>query len=376
MTTSAPPATRTIEVFRPGTHVTMGGESIAFSADDLRSLAASYDAEAAPAPIVIGHPAIDAPAFGWARSFSFDDQRQRLTAEVERIEPSFAEAVQAGRYRKVSLSFFRPGDPANPAPGKWYPRHVGFLGAAAPAVTGLKVVSFASAKDPVTVEFAAGARETASLLRKLREFLIEKFSIEEADKALPDWEIRWLEEADQPAATSPAPAYANPPPEDPNMTTPTIPPADFAARQTALDERERQLADRERGIVHDGNVAFAAELVAAGRVLPAQEARLVAVLDAITSGAVAPVSFAAGETAVSPAEHLKGLLRELPKVVPLGGTLPAGDGNANEAPAFAAPSGFTVDADRSALHGKALAYQRQHPGTSYLDAVRAVDPSA
>ncbi|MCJ8142959.1 hypothetical protein MKI84_08520 [Ancylobacter sp. A5.8] len=384
MTRATPPATRTIEVFRPGTHVTMGGEAITFSAEDLRQLAANYDADGSPAPVVVGHPSVDAPAYAWARSFSYDDQAERLTAEIGDIAPAFAEAVQAKRYRKVSLAFFRPTEAANPKPGSWYPRHVGFLGGAAPAVTGLKTVSFAGVADPVTVEFG-GARESAGLFRRMREFLIEKFGAEDADRVLPDYEIRWLDDLDTPPALpAPAPAYAAPPVKDPTMSHPTAPapnppapqpPVDFAARESQLAAREKAIADAERAALHGANVAFAAELAQAGRVLPAQQGRLVAALDALAGGSNAPVSFAAGEAAVAPVEALKTILRELPKVVPLGGTLPNGDAPAAE-PTFAAPDGLAVDSDRSATHAKALAYQRQHPGTAYIDAVRAVDPRA
>lgn len=366
--------THSIEVFRPGTHVTMGGERLTFSADDLRTLAASYDREAAPAPIVIGHPSTDAPAFGWSHGFRFDEASQRLVADVGEVVPAFAEAVRAGRYRKVSLAFFRPTEPANPKPGTWYPRHVGFLGAAAPAVTGLKTVSFA-AGDVVTVEFAAGAREAAGLFRRMREFLIEKFSLEDADRVLPDFEIRWLDETGREPA--PAPTYAAPNPEDPTMTKPAPAPApvDFAAREAELSAREKALADAERQAIHGANVAFAAELAQAGRVLPAHQDRLVVVLDTLAGGSNAPVTFAAGEAAIAPVDALKVLLRELPKVVPLGGTLP-GD-PPQDAPSFAAPADgrLSVDADRLGTHAKALAYQRAHPGTAYLDAVRAVDPN-
>ncbi|HEY9212069.1 MAG TPA: hypothetical protein VIQ29_04350 [Ancylobacter sp.] len=379
MTKQQRPATRTIEVFRPGTYVSMGGESLTYSADDLRAVASSYDAAGAPAPIVIGHPATDAPAFGWAKSFAFDEASQRLTAEIDQIEPAFADAVTAGRYKKVSLSFFRPSDAANPAPGTWYPKHVGFLGAAPPAVTGLKVVQFGAAADAVTIEFAAGARQAAGLFRRMREFLIEQFSLEAADRVLPDYEIRWLDEEGREPAPEPLPAFAAPIPEEPNMTQPkpaavVQPPVDFAARETSLTAREAAIAERERGIVHDSHVAFAAELVGAGRILPAHEKRFVLVLDAI-GGAATPVSFAAGEPAISPVDHLKNMLRELPQVVPLGGTLPD-ERAAGDAPSFAAPDHRNVDGDRLATHAKAVAWQAQHPGSSYLDAVRAVDPNA
>jgi hypothetical protein len=39
---------------------------------------------------------------------------------------------------------------------------------------------------------------------------------------------------------------------------------------------------------------------------------------------------------------------------------------------FSSPPGAHVDTSGLAQHEKALQYQRAHPGTAYLDAVRAV----
>ena len=67
-----------IEVFRPGTHVPMRGEAMTFSAEELTEIAEGYDPEGEPAPVVVGHPATDAPAFGWIKGLRFDGERDRL----------------------------------------------------------------------------------------------------------------------------------------------------------------------------------------------------------------------------------------------------------------------------------------------------------
>lgn len=63
-------------------------------------------------------------------------------ADFEDIDPAFSDLVKAKRYRKISASFFKPDAPNNPNMGRWSPKHVGFLGAAAPAVKGLKEAEF------------------------------------------------------------------------------------------------------------------------------------------------------------------------------------------------------------------------------------------
>ena len=100
------------------------------------------------APIVIGHPSDNAPAYGWVSGLSFDEGAG-LEAEPAQVEAQFAEMVADGRFKKVSASFYTPESASNPAPGVYYLRHVGFLGAQPPAVKGLKPVAFAEDDEGV-----------------------------------------------------------------------------------------------------------------------------------------------------------------------------------------------------------------------------------
>ncbi|MCA0405598.1 MAG: hypothetical protein LCH39_05550 [Proteobacteria bacterium] len=65
------------------------------------------------------------------------------------IDPEFADQVRQKRYAKVSASFYMPDAGNNPTPGSYALKHVGFLGAAAPAVKGLKQAQFATAGEGV-----------------------------------------------------------------------------------------------------------------------------------------------------------------------------------------------------------------------------------
>jgi hypothetical protein len=143
-----------VEIMRPGRFTASSGNEVAFAEDTLRLIAVSYDAAKAPAPVVIGHPKTNEPAFGWVKGMDFAEGT--LGAYIGDLDPSFAEAVKAKRYQKVSASLFSPTAPANPRPGVFYLRHVGFLGAKAPAVPGLKPVSFA-ADDEGALDFAHDA---------------------------------------------------------------------------------------------------------------------------------------------------------------------------------------------------------------------------
>ncbi|MFB2531022.1 hypothetical protein ACEYYA_02530 [Paracoccus sp. p3-h83] len=371
------PLTARIEVFRPGTFTPMGGQPITYSAADLRAIADAYDPETAPAPIVVGHPVIDAPAYGWLDSLDYDPAGERLFANIRDIHPAFAEAVRAGRYRKVSMAYFAPDQGHNPRPGTWYPKHLGFLGAAAPAVSGLKNAHFAGEAGAVFTAHFGAAEETASLFRRLRDLLIDRFSLEEADNALPSFQIDWLAEQGAPgpaAYAAPAvtpPTETNPAPPAPTEkeTAVSNPDPAFAAREADIAAREARIAEREAAQNHADHVAFAETLVQDGKLLPASKDKVVAILDALP--AQASVSFAAGEDKLSPADALKEVLAAQPKIVSFGAlNLPAGQHEGKPA-AFAA-DGKAVDPDSLVTHHKALDYQRLHPGTDYMAAVRAV----
>lgn len=126
-----------IEVFRAGTHMDDQGVQHHFSEADLNGMASSYSPALREAPLTVGHPKDNLPAYGWVKGVS-REANGALAVTVHRLEPQFAEMVQAGRFSKRSASFYPPQAPHNPTPGRWYLRHVAFLGAAQPALAGLK----------------------------------------------------------------------------------------------------------------------------------------------------------------------------------------------------------------------------------------------
>lgn len=365
--------TARIEVFRPGTFQPMEGDALTYTAADLKAVADAYDPATAPAPVVVGHPSTDAPAYAWATGFEYDASAQRLYATVGEIDPAFSDAVKAGRYKKVSLSFFRPDHAANPVPGTWYPKHIGFLGGAAPAVSGLRNVQFASADATVTVSADFGERgfeDSASLFRSIRDFLIEKFGMDDADKALPSYRIDWLSEAEILAPIS-QPSFSTNPNALSSKKEPVVtqPNPDFAAREADLTAREARLKARERETTEAANASFAEQLVVDGRLLPASKDKVVSILNALPVDTA--VSFSVGEAAVTLAAALRDLLAAQPKAVSFG-ALDLPDAGADDTSASFATDGKPVDPAAMERHTKALAYQNQHPGTDYLAAVRAV----
>lgn len=54
-----------IEIFRTGTHTAMDGVARTFGDAELQAIAAGYSQAVYDAPVVVGHPKQDAPAYGW-----------------------------------------------------------------------------------------------------------------------------------------------------------------------------------------------------------------------------------------------------------------------------------------------------------------------
>jgi hypothetical protein len=313
----------TIEIFRPGTFTDMKGHTLSFSAADLAATAAAYDPAKGEAPLVVGHPTHDAPAFGWVRGVSFANGS--LTVDPDQVEPAFAAAVRDGRFKKVSPSFYSPTSPDNPVKGVWYLRHVGFLGAAVPAVTGLKPVAFAGGGDDIaTLEFAAPQTEEVPVSDPKQAADAARVAELEAELAKKNAES-----------------------------------ASFAAQLAAV-----QLA---------ADKSFVDGLVKSGT-LPTGLAPAVVSFMATLNG-TDTVEFAApadGKPAKTTGrEQFRAILGALPKMVDFG-ALPAGTDADVDTASFAAPTGFQVDQDRLALHQKVLAYQAKHPGVTYDAALAAV----
>lgn len=371
--------TKPLQIFKPGRHTAMSGAVLAFSESDLAASAAAYDPARFEAPIVVGHPKLDAPAYGWVKSLAF--AQGGLDAEPQQVDPAFAEMVSAGRFKKISAAFFSPESPNNPVPGVYYLRHVGFLGAQAPAVKGLRDPGFAENEVGI-VEFSEWDDVTnAGLWRSLRDWVIGKFGQEEADKVIPGYQVQQLEQAAQQEVAeaaaedpSPAPAFSEASIHQETVVTPE----QKAALEAENAQLKNKLADAEAANkaarlkqIDDQNTAFAEGLIAEGKLLPADRAAVVATMNLFASDSL---QFADGDEQKPLLPAFKSFLEAMPKrvefsEVAVSGKVPGAVDNSVE---FAAPAGHSVDGDRQALHRKALAYQAEHAGVDYVAAVKAV----
>jgi len=144
----------------------------------MREVVDNYDPSEQEAPLVLGHPADNQPAFGWIKQVF--TKGKRMFAAVDEIDPIVTDMVRKGAYKNVSVSFYKPTASGTPTPGKWCLRHVGLLGAAPPAIKGLEKLQLAELSDNeeevIIVDMNEGDKK--GLLDRFRKFLSA-----DADKA-------------------------------------------------------------------------------------------------------------------------------------------------------------------------------------------------
>lgn len=134
--------TRIFECFRTGVHVTMSGRETLWTSEDLEQICSNYRRRPNRAPLVLGHPADNLPAFGEVGELFHRNGRLYAVAQVG---AGLLEAVKQGYYRHVSAAF----EAAASVGGRgWNLRHIGFLGAIPPAVKGLAALNFGEMVEP------------------------------------------------------------------------------------------------------------------------------------------------------------------------------------------------------------------------------------
>ncbi|MCH7974450.1 MAG: hypothetical protein IH949_11315, partial [Bacteroidetes bacterium] len=130
------------EIFKVGNHTSDKGVAKKYTMDDLNFIASSYNPEENEAPLVIGHPVDNSPAYGWISSLEVTPEGILIAnAPDEKINSDFMDVLNEGRYKKRSISLTQEGKL----------RHVGFLGGAAPAIKGLKDIQFSQPSSSVYV---------------------------------------------------------------------------------------------------------------------------------------------------------------------------------------------------------------------------------
>lgn len=310
-----------IAVFKTGTHTDSNGNTRAWTEDDLDKIAGSYNPALHEAPVVIGHPKENSPAWGWVEGLRREGNV--LYARLKALVPEFTDMLGKGMFKKRSISL--------------YPdmtlRHIGFLGAVPPAVKGLPDFAFAEKESvfyesewPLCSNAVSEIRKNEKeekimgLIEKLRALLSEDDKEEGGGDASPE---------------------------------------DFSGREAALGKRECALRKKENEVRKKEIAGFVEDLKRKGVVLPAMERMgLGDFLEAI-SETEKTYEFGEMGKGVSQLEFMKSFLSALPVRI-----------------VFEEAAGRDKDAGRGggkAYMERLLAdYMEKNKGVSYKDALIAV----
>ncbi|MBF0461449.1 MAG: peptidase [Magnetococcales bacterium] len=335
-----------IPIFKVGRHTDMSGTTLAITEADLEKTVAAYQPSRHEAPLVVGHPQHDAPAWGWVASLALVDGT--LLATPHQVDPAFAEQVAAGRYKKISASFYTPNSPSNPHPGVYYLRHVGFLGAQPPAVKGLPDALFREGEGGVvvwecTTDWSEPAATDPNLLPTLNTL--------------------------EPIMSSPS--------ETPESATAEAVLEQWQRKTAELNAREAQFAEREERLhaaemelkrqqTRTTTLHFVETLIQEGRILPRHREGLVSFIAALDeTGVVEFAEPAAGNEAqpvlvkTSPVSYIHGFLKELPPLVDFQERVTEEQTAAHTA-SFCLPEGYTADAAGLAMYRKVHEYAKKN----------------
>ena len=378
------------EVFTSGEHTDSRGRTATFSDADLDSVVANHNA-AEPAPFVVGHPKHNDPAYGWTGDLKREGQT--LFAKGVDVVTEFSDAVRAKHFPNRSISL-------DPVEGGGYTlRHIGFLGAKRPAVSGLANIEFATGDDSLTFDFAMtdeerwaatrGQSVVARVLRGFRDWLIDDKGLETADRLIPDYEIESIESAANDlrhAAVDDTPNpsnFAEPSGRDavPAIKTFTQEEMDAATTKAGLDATAAATLANQSALRFAARTAEAVtlvdDLVKQGRLLPAQTEGLVEFIAGLPEEDAAAFEFSAadGDTTKTatqtPAAFMANFMGALGKQIELGA-----DGRVapdDQSPPASDYHGHNVAPDRAELDQKARDYMAQHEGVDYVTAVIAVE---
>ncbi|RKZ64551.1 MAG: hypothetical protein DRQ99_15305 [Candidatus Parabeggiatoa sp. nov. 3] len=121
-----------IDIFKTGLQTSSSGDKEQWTEEKLDEIISNFgQLDQNEVPVVIGHPKMDSPAYGWVDKIR--RVKNKLQVKFRDLVPEFITGVKEKRWpnRSIRLAHTDKG---------WRLIHVGFLGAAAPAVKGLKPI--------------------------------------------------------------------------------------------------------------------------------------------------------------------------------------------------------------------------------------------
>lgn len=347
-------------VFTTGEHTDMRGQRKTWTRADLDALVRNLKPrknQPFTVPVVKGHPANDAPAYAWVQALK--RKGDVLYARYHNVDPAFAEEVSTGRFPNRSIAIHSTDN--GPAL-----KHVGFLGAALPAIDDLPAM-FAQAKP---------GDDAASLWL---------FSQATADADMPTGLATKTDLSTMQTSTATTevqtPEVQNPHPDQSQDQVQDQPPvitesdvqaaaekaraelqAEFTKQQASMQARIVEL-ERERLVATHQKTIDAA--IVAGAITPAQAAGCAEFMASLESNKTTQTfCFSAADGSTSETNASAFFTTFIDK-------LGAGQTLAVLADDTTAPSQVGLQASRLEIHEKAMAYSQENE-CDYVLAVKAV----
>jgi hypothetical protein len=388
-----------IEVFKSGTWTDSSGNARIWTEEDLERIVQQYNSQKEhEAPIVIGHPKDNAPAYGWVERL--EKRGQSIWAKIKPTVQEFVDWVKQGLYKKVSISL--------------YPdlllRHIGFLGAMPPAVKGLQVPEFSDAEySEYIMDFRRWTQEERDKLAKGEikgEFAgpDQSFPIAGPEDVGDAWMLSGHAEnpdqirrniiriAKKYGWVSALPKSARQWAKEHNIDLMEVQMEEkLKELETQLKEKEKALAEfAERDKAKEEEIAklreeiariekekrqtefnsFCEDLLKEGKLTPAMKPAIMDFLEILHRSGEYEFAEGDGKVKANPVERFKSFLKALPKVIEYGEK--ATKDRAGETKKVEFEASGRVDEERMELHRRAVQFMEKNPGISYIDALKRV----
>ena len=381
-----------IPFLKPGKYTDMSGNAVSIddtTLDKIIEATKSFAYQDDDFPLVIGHPKTDDPAWGWIHKTNIIKEGDLLVAlaDQEDVVAEFKDWFGKKLFKKVSVKL-RPD---------FSIQHIGFLGAKAPAVTGLPAVAFADDKG-FTIELSEYEiskwyfTSLQRIFRGLKNFMIEKYSKDEADKILNEYDLESL--ADPPSIFPKIEATTNSFSTD-NNNSKTLTEEEKMKLEdlelkvteltTALSTKDTELAalkNEKAGVELQLNakvleqkrkefVAFCESDDVKKKIKDGEKDELVEVMLALDPMKAIEFGEGDGKKTVAPVQTFQSILKRLPDVVELGEHADGSRADTTDGVDVSEFANKNVDKESLELHKKTLAFAKKE-NVSYEIALEKV----
>lgn len=330
-----------LDLLRPGKWKDKSGKVIDVTLDKVKRIADAtkkFAYQNNKFPFTIGHPKTDSPAYGYGdKSNVTVDERGHL--QLEASEDDFSnELVKMVKDKKFSTLSVKTRNDGSI-------RHVAFLGAQPPAVTGLDPVEFNEEEDEgfvfefsefdveenengLALEFAEYElsgypfRTIQNMFRNMKNWFIEEFGKDEADKIFPEYMLEGTGETPRIFKPVKEHEFSETQIEEEDMKLSPEVQQQLDAANKKIDDltgqlsaATSQLSEKERNEKFNAAMTFCESDEMSNRIPPAIGANQVANLMVELEG-VGELEFSEGEETkkVPAVDTLKAILKQLPEM--------------------------------------------------------------